>query len=193
MPKRTVKRFRYESEIERTPLSPALERRLRKVSLDRTPGELAEWHAATDDVERFYAAPNASMAAYMLCDRPLALKLAREALSLAPSFSDNWNYGNAIHYGHTVLGLLALQDDKQAQAVAELHESGTTPGSPQLDSFGPTMHLARDLLRRGEHQAVLQYLQQCRRFWRMGTRWLDIWEKKVTRGAMPTFFMQLYR
>jgi hypothetical protein len=193
MPRRTVKRFRYESEIERTPLTPALERRLRKVALDRAPGELAEWHAANNDEERFYAAPNACMAAYMLCDRPLALNLAKESLALAQSFKDNWNFGNAVHYGHTVLGLLSLQDDNLSQAVAELHASGATPGSPQLDSFGPTMHLARDVLRRGEQQAVLHYLQQCRRFWKMGTRWLDIWEMKVSRGAMPTFFMQLYR
>jgi hypothetical protein len=193
MPKRTVKRYRYESEMERTPLTPAMERRLRKVVLDRAPAELAEWHSATSEIERFYAAPNACKAAYMLDDQPLALQLANEALGMAPSFRENWNFGNAVHFGHTVLGLLALRQDHVARAVAELHEAGATPGSPQLDSFGPTMHLARDLLRRGEHQTVLHYLQQCRRFWAMGTTWLDIWEKKVGRGATPTFFMQLYR
>jgi hypothetical protein len=193
MPRRVVKRYRYEAEMERTPLSPALERRLRKVAVDRAPRELAEWHAAASDVERFYASTSACKAAYLLGDRVLALDLAQRALALAPAFEENWNFGNAIHFGNAVLGLLALDSGQREQAVAMLHESGATPGSPQLNSFGPTMHLARNLLRCGERTAVLQYLQQCRGFWVMGTRWLDIWEKKVQRGAMPTFFMQLYR
>lgn len=179
--------------MERAPLSPALERRLRKGSLASAPSQLAAWYSATCEVERFLAAPSACHVAYMLGDRPLALQLAHQCLALATQFRDNWNHGNAIHFGHTVLGLLALDDGDRVQAVAELRASGATPGSPQLKSFGPTMHLARALLRCGEHQAVLEYFQQCRRFWVTGARWLDIWEKKVGRGAMPTFFMQLYR
>ena len=71
--------------------------------------------------------------------------------------------------------------------------SGDTPGSPQLNSFGPSMRLARELLRSGESEAVLAYFAQCRRFWKMGQTWLNIWERKVARGAIPTFFMQLHR
>ena len=192
MPKRTVKRFRYEAEMERKPMSPALERRIRKAALKRAPAELAAYESATEAIDRFYAVPGACMAAYLLGNPGLARQLARESLDLASMHSKDWNYGNAIHYGHTVLGLLAIQDDNLERAIAELHEAGNTPGSPQLNSFGPRMHLARELLRHGKYQAVLHYLQQCGQFWKMGSKWLSIWERKVGRCAMPTFFMQIY-
>ena len=193
MPKRTVKPYRYEAEMERKPLSPTLERRLRKLALDGAPAKIAGWHNAASEIDRFYAAPSASMAAHLLGERDLARQLAKEAIALAQTNRESWNYGNAIHYGHTVLGLIGLQDNQLEQAIAELRESGETPGSPQLKSFGPTMHLAKELLRRGEVEAVLQYFQQCRRFWQMGPEWLSIWEKKVGRGAIPNFFGHLYR
>jgi hypothetical protein len=193
MPRRVAKRYRFESEVERQPLTPALERRLLKVAVKRADAELREWHVAADDLTRFYAAPKAAMAAYTLGNHALASELANVALSLAPSFSDNWNYGNAIHFAHTALGLVALREGNVPAAVAKLQESGDTPGSPQLNSFGPSMRLARDLLCRGESAPVLVYFKQCGKFWSLGQRWLGIWEKKVRRGATPSFFMQLYR
>lgn len=193
MPKRVVRRYRFEAETERTPLTPALERRLLKIAVARASNELTEWRNATKEIDKFYAAPRAAMAAYTLAEYPLSRDLAIMSLEWAPSFQDNWNYGNAVHFAHTALGLLALGSGDNRAAVEELRLSGETPGSPQLNSFGPSMRLARDLLRAGESAAVLSYLQQCRRFWKMGDIWLGMWEKKVARGAMPTFFMQLYR
>ena len=49
--------------------------------------------------------------------------------------------------------------------MAELRAAGHTPGSPQLDSFGPDIRLAWDLLQRGQDQAVLDYLHDVARFW----------------------------
>jgi len=193
MPKRVVKRHRFEAETERTPLTPAQDRRLLKLAVERAPKELQEWREAVEQIDRFYAAPKAAMAAYTLSDYALARELAHTALSLAPSYKDNWNYGNALHFAYTALGLLSLSTGDARAAVEQLRLSGDTPGSPQLNSFGPSMRLARDLLRSGESAAVLAYFGQCRRFWSMGQTWLAIWEKKVARGAMPTFFMQLYR
>ncbi len=193
MPKRVVKRYSYEEEMERKPLTLAQERRLRKLARDRAPEDIAAWQGASTDLDRFYASPNAAMAAYLVDDASLALQVAREAIASATRYADDWSRGNAIHFGHTVLGLLALRDGHVAEAIEHLHAAGATPGSPQLNSFGPTMHLARELIRRQEHQAVLHYFQQCRRFWKMGAVWLDLWEKKLRRGVAPTFFMQLYR
>ena len=39
-----------------------------------------------------------------------AAELANELLALADDFSDDWNYGNAIHHGHRVLGRVALEN-----------------------------------------------------------------------------------
>lgn len=193
MPKRTAKQYEFEAETERRALTPRQERQLLKIAVDRAPADLAEWHKADSEIDKFYAAPGAAMAAYTLGEYVLAREIANISVTLAASFEDNWNYGNAIHFGHTALGLLALADGDTRVAVEHLRKSGETPGSPQLNSFGPTMRLARDLMRRGESAAVAEYLEQCRRFWAMGSSWLDIWQEKVARGAMPTFFMHLYR
>ncbi|HEX5063579.1 MAG TPA: hypothetical protein VFV99_29580, partial [Kofleriaceae bacterium] len=60
-----------------------------------------------------------------------AAALAAELLELAPKYEQNWNYGNAVHGGHTVLGQVALARGDVAEARRQLLASGATPGSPQ--------------------------------------------------------------
>jgi tetratricopeptide (TPR) repeat protein len=141
-----------------------MEASLRQMVLDRAPAQLAELAEAGDDREAFVHLPRAAAAAFHLARFTDAKQFAERALALAPAFKDNWNYGNAIHLGHTVLGLLALNAQDDSSAVSELYESGQTPGSPQLNSFGPTMQLAKALLRLGDVEPVLLYLNQCRAF-----------------------------
>lgn len=68
-----------------------------------------------------------------------------------------------------------------------LRAAGETPGSPQLNSFGPNMTLAKDLLERGERDAVLAYFEACRVFWKMGGNSLDAWRQDVEAGRIPNF------
>ncbi len=72
-------------------------------------------------------------------------------------------------------------------AKTQLHAAGETPGSPQLNSFGPNMSLCADLLKRGETEAVLDYFAQCGKFWRMGKDRLDTWTKEAKSGKEPEF------
>ena len=72
--------------------------------------------------------------------------------------------GNAIHNSHQMLGLMALKDDDLDSAVSHLLQAGNSPGSPQLKSFGPRMLLAAELVRRGQVEPVLQYLDRISRF-----------------------------
>lgn len=51
------------------------------------------------------------------------------------------------------------------QAKAYLIKSGYCPTSPQLNSFGPSYVLARELLERGEKDIVLDYLDQVYILW----------------------------
>ena len=178
----------YEEKTEEAPFTLEMEAGLRQMVLDRAPGELAQLAEAVDDREAFVHLPSAAAAAFHLERFADAKQFAERALALAPAFKDNWNYGNAIHLGHTVLGLLALNAQDHSSAVSELYESGKTPGSPQLGSFGPTMQLARALLRLGHVEPVLAYLNQCRAFWNMGGTWLDLWERKIREGHVPNFF-----
>jgi hypothetical protein len=122
-----------------------------------------------------------------------AQRFADESLGLAQRYVDDWNYGNAVHAGHTVRGLLALDRGDVPQAIAELEYSGATNGSPQLDSFGPSMRLAKALLAHGERDAVLHYFEQCARFWEGGRSVLNIWAAKVRNGGIPNFTLSAYR
>jgi len=112
-----------------------------------------------------------------------------------------WYYGNFLHDGNSVLGLAALLGDDVAAAKAHLHAAGDTPGSPQLDSFGPAMDLAQVLLERGEREAVLDYLDRVALFWatpepndadeksrRLTERHrakLDAWKAAIQAGETP--------
>jgi tetratricopeptide (TPR) repeat protein len=183
----------FEAKTEEQPLTPEQEAQLRQVVVDRAPAALAEVDAAATDDDLFYALPGAAFAAFHLEKFDVARELAQRAIDMAPGYRANWNYGNAIHAGHTVLGLLALRDGDLSLAAAELKNSGETPGSPQLGSFGPSMQLAKELLKRGQLGPVREYFSQCRKFWKMGGTWLDIWDKKIDAGEVPNFFMNCYR
>lgn len=178
----------YEEQTEETPFSAEEDAAILQVYLKRAPEKLEKLTAADGDVEAFVHLPSAAAAAFHLGRFAEARAFAERGLALAPLFHENWNYGNAIHIGHTVLGLIALSDGDEITAIAELVASGNTPGSPQLNSFGPTMQLAKALLSAGHVDPVLGYLEQCRVFWAMGGTWLSLWEGKVSEGSVPNFF-----
>ena len=112
---------------------------------------------------------------------------ANEVLATAPKFSKDWNYGNAIHKGNLALGRLALREGKIDRAGEFLLLAGRTPGSPQLDSFGPNMLLAKELLEKGEREKVLEYFGLCARFWQTDRGQLKIWTTEVKLGSEPNF------
>ena len=78
---------------------------------------------------------------------------------------DDWNYGNLVHHTHILRGKVFLVQGDASAAAAEFMAAGETPGSPQLDSFGPDLSLAWALLGGGEDSAVLSYLHQIAQFW----------------------------
>lgn len=116
-----------------------------------------------------------------------ARKHAKELETLTPKFKGNWNYGNAIQDSNIVLGRIALKEGDVDAAKKHLLAAGASPGSPQMDSFGPNMSLAKDLLKKGEKEVVLQYFKLCRKFWKMGHANLDRWSKEVEEGKVPSF------
>lgn len=193
MPKRQVKRVRWEIESERLVVSPAMARRIKKGVQQRSLKTLSEFSRLVTSEEIFYGIPGAAFAAINL-DRPIeAADLARRAIELAAANEKDWNHGNALHAGHTVLGLLALQEGEIEEAIRDLHASGNVRGSPQLASFGPSMQLAKELLIRGQVKPVVEFLCQCRSFWESGDLWLDVWKRKIESGRVPNFFMNLHR
>jgi len=136
--------------------------------------------------DRGYALPDLAKAAVDAGALDKALSYANEMLQGAaqtdPRHRD-WNYGNEIYTGNMVLGLVALRQDNIVKARQFLLESAKTPGSPTLGSFGPDLRLAGELLRKGEKDAVLEFLEACKSFWKIGGPRLDALIAKVRAGG----------
>jgi hypothetical protein len=177
---------RFTARVEADPHPEEHEAGLRATAVDYAPKDLARLASMKTELHRFWAIPRATLAAHTLGRVDEARALATEALELAAKYPSN---GSAINAAHTVLGLIALDDGDVVEAIAALERSSDiTEGSPDLDSFGPSMRLAKALLGRGETQAVLRYFERCGGFWKMGTESLDIWTAKVKKGGIPVFF-----
>jgi len=135
--------------------------------------------------------PDLAKRAFNAGEIAAAQSYSKELLQMAAQYPKEWNYGNAIFYGNFVLGRIALKQGNLKEADKYLLEAGKTPGSPQLDSFGPNMSLAKELLEKGESDAVLQFLDSCNKFWEMGQQELGQWSSDIRAGKTPDFRHQL--
>lgn len=139
----------------------------------------------TDDTRRLHVLADAAEAAALAEDWEKAVEYADALLRSAAEDTTDWFYGNAVHRGNLVLGAVAFARGDLDRAARFLVRAGDTPGSPQLNSFGPRMRLARDLLEAGQHDAVIEYLELCGRFWRKET--VDAWVRTIEAGDIPDF------
>jgi hypothetical protein len=87
------------------------------------------------------------------------------AIARLDSAKRDWNYGNVVHDVNAMLCLAALHDGDKKLAGEFLLRAGRSPGSPQLGSFGPDFSYAAKMLKAGETNAVLQYLDLVGNFW----------------------------
>jgi tetratricopeptide (TPR) repeat protein len=110
-----------------------------------------------------------------------AKQYAETAIRECPSDSD------AVHWGNTILGRLALRDGDIATAKRHLIESARVTGSPVLVSFGPSMTLAKELIDRGERDVVINYLTMCNDFWQTDDHRPDQWIRVIQQGGVPDF------
>jgi len=136
---------------------------------------------------RFYLTTKVAPTALAAGETEKAKTYALTLLQQAATLQDNWNYGNAIHVGNLVLGLIALKAADVPEANRLLLEAGKSPGSPQLNSAGPNMLLAKELLAKGEQQVVIQYFDLCAKFWKLKDGRLEAWKAVVIKGGIPDF------
>ncbi|NPD72145.1 hypothetical protein [Oceanispirochaeta sp. M1] len=144
-------------------------------------------HRANTEQERFYALNDAAKESYISENYDEAQEYAEELQFLSEKYLEDWNYGNAIQDYHIVLGKIILKDGNVSCAKEHLLSAGMSPGSPQMNSFGPNMSLAKELLRHGETEVVLEYFNLCRNFWELHDGKLDKWIKTVKNGDLPDF------
>jgi len=137
--------------------------------------------------ERFYALNDAAKENFVAGNAEDAKKYAQELMTLLPKFPSDWNYGNAVQDANLVLGRIAVKDGRIDEAKKYLLAAGNSPGSPQMNSFGPNVSLAKDLLEKGERDVVIKYLELCSKFWKMHRGRLDQWIQEIKDGKIPDF------
>jgi hypothetical protein len=154
-----------------------------------TPQEQLQTLEATphaNEIETYFALPKLAMTAFDAGEYDKAELYGRQLLTLSASRPRNAGVG--IFFGNMIIGRVALRRDKNiALAKASLLAAGGTSGSPSLNSFGPNMSLAKDLIEAGERDVVLEYFALCRNFWKSGQKKLDDWTALVKGGRMPDF------
>ena len=112
---------------------------------------------------------------------------AQDLLLLLPKYKGTGKGGDAIQDANLVLGQSAVREGHIEAAKNYLIAAGKSSGSPVMDSFGPNLTLAKDLLEKGERDTVLEYFMLCRIFWKMDYGKLDKWMHEVMDGKTPNF------
>jgi len=142
-----------------------------------------------DDVSQygFYGLDRVAKDSFESGNYARARKCAEALKQMTPEFKGDWNYGNAIEDYNIVFGRLALREGRVEEAKECLLAAGDSPGSPQMNSFGPNMSLAHDLLLKGERKVVLQYFKKCAKFWKADFGALQYWTNEVKAGQVPWF------
>lgn len=142
---------------------------------------------ATDSEERFHPLTHLVVPYIEVNNLEKAEAYLKELEKLTQEFKDNWNYQSAIHYLNIGSGRLALRRGDIEQAGLYLIEAGKTKGSPALDSFGPNMSLAKELLEKGQIKPVVKYFKLCEKFWKMHDGRLQKWTELAKQGNIPDF------
>jgi len=140
-----------------------------------------------DPAENFYRMTKAAPEAFKNGEYERAKSISRALLAEAELWPKSWNYGNAIHAANLVLGRTALAEGDMTEARKFLIAAGKTPGSPQLNSFGPDMVFAREMLQKGETASVIEYLDLCAKFWNEKHSRAGEWKTQITNGETPDF------
>ncbi len=108
-------------------------------------------------------------------DLPPDQRLARE-----------WDLGDAVHQANSILGEIALSRGDTKRAGECLIASGkVTKASPALGSYGPDLALMRDLLGLKQTQPVLDFLDECTKFWKTSQAQPVKWKKAIQSGKEP--------
>jgi thiol-disulfide isomerase/thioredoxin len=103
-----------------------------------------------------------------------AARDAAKVLTVAPP--RGWD---EIHKAHTLLGRIAMKRGDLATAKQSLLASARVESTPTLSSFGPSMHLAQQLLDAGERDVVIEYLELSRKFWTRDQGKIDAFVKAL--------------
>lgn len=134
------------------------------------------------DGDRFLLMPALAAHALRAGQQAKAETYARQILAL-PNVADRDPLG--VNWANVVLGSLALSRGDPAAAKRHLLESANTKGTRSLGAWGPDTSLAQELIRRGESDAVLVYLERCKAFWKHDDGLIARWQAEIRAGKRP--------
>lgn len=136
------------------------------------------WHATTN-----FNALVAEMTPFSLPGGEDRLAKAEARLASGKDDYDRWAHLPRVALGNAIYG-----DPTRAEALAD----ELLAAAPQLNTFGPNMNLADELLRAGDREVVLAYIEKLGRFWKMDGGALRKWPEMIREGRHPNFAMNLY-
>ena len=153
--------------------------RVYAVSTRSGAGKSSDWREIQNPLR---VLPDHAEAELMAGDLEGAERDARQLLRMTGS-------SDLTHSANTLLGRIALRRGNLNEAKERLADSARIEASPMLGSFGPSMKLAQELLAAGERDAVLEYLEECRLFWKSDRGRLDRLVDLVQHAAAPNLLL----
>lgn len=90
----------------------------------------------------------------------LLMSMINELLDLSKEYKESWNYGNAVHWAHTIKGLVFIDNGEFEKAKDELIMSAIVSPTPQLRTFGPKMILAEKCKEKFGDKLVKDFLKK---------------------------------
>jgi hypothetical protein len=112
-----------------------------------------------------------------------AIPHCKELVELAGK--DIETYASEFHEAQQIWGRAELLRGNTQAAIDHLLESARVPGSPDLDTFGPSLRLCNLLIAKEERKAAIAYLTLCAKFWDGPP--IDDWIKTLEDGGTPDY------
>lgn len=123
-----------------------------------------------------------------------AKRLATELILDFGQDASNANYADATHIGNIILGRVAVRENDAARAKQYLLIAVRAPLRREKSSFSKIdLRLARELLEKGETEAVAEYLRLCEQLLNNSDlyagklRALKSWQAQISQGRIPSF------
>lgn len=138
---------------------------------------------ATTETAVLYALTDLPQSAINCGEIEKAKLYADRLLEIVDQHLANRNYSNSIYEAYSALGRIALREGNVELAKEHLLKSVSVSGSPQLNSFGPDMVLAQELLNAGEKEIIYEFFFRVSIFWK--DECLEIWANQIRNGTIP--------
>jgi len=123
-----------------------------------------------------------------------ARQLATELILDFGQDANNSSYTQAAHDGNIILGRIAIRENDTAKAKEYLLIAIRAPLRREKSYFSSIdMQLARELLEKGEKDAVAEYLKLCEKLlnyseiYESKIQALKTWQEQISEGKIPSF------